>query len=318
MIHTLPTLDVTRLAADYSAAIRAAHSTLELDAIRERNAREDNPDIDHAHDYTDANDLLLDAIRLQIIDARSLADYATDAAIAQQRGRAAGYRLQRILVACEFSGIVRDAFTARGHSVTSCDTLPTETPGAHYRGDVRDILGDGWHMLVSFPPCTYLTSSQLWRCNPKHDPTGERAAKSDAALDFIRDLMTAPIHARALENPRGRIGSAIRKADQEIHPYQFGHDASKTTGLWLDNLPLLVADPADYIAPRRTTYKGRAVDRWANQSPCGADNKSPGPNRWRDRSRTFTGIARAMADTWGGIIGRTQPGNTAPHQLALL
>lgn len=309
-------LDVTRLAADYSAAIRDAHTPAQLATIRERNAAERDRDIDHAHDFHDVSDLLADCVRLQLGAVDDWSGLADDMNLAQQRAKASGYRLSRILVACEWSGTLRDELTARGHSATSCDILDTATPGNHYRGDVRDILNDGWHMMISFPPCTYLTSSQLWRCNPKHDPTGERARKSDEALEFVRNLMAAPIDAQALENPRGRIGTAIRKADQEIHPYEFGHDASKTTGLWLDNLPPLKKDPAQYVAPRQIQYKGKTVNRWANQSPCGADARGPSETRGKDRGKTYPGIARAMADQWTGIT--RQPVASQPRgQLAL-
>jgi hypothetical protein len=321
VIFTLPQLDVTRLAADYSAAVRAAHSDLELDAIRNRTAREADPIIDHVHDYTDADDLMAAAISLQLGDSWSWTDLAADIRIAQGRAKSAAYRLSRILVACEWSGTVRDELTARGHSATSCDTLATATPGQHYRGDVRDILADGYHAMVSFPPCTYLTGSQLWRCLPKHDPSGERAALSDKALEFVRDIMAAPIDQQILENPRGRIGSAIRKADIEIHPYMFGDDASKTTGLWCDGIAPPPVPPRDtWIKPRRVMYDGKMRDRWANQSPCGADARGPSATRGHDRGKTYTGIARALADHLTGIIRdyTTPPPASAPAgQLAL-
>lgn len=316
MLLRLPQLDVTRLAADYSAAVRAAHTDLELDAIRNRNAREADPNVDHVHDYCDANDLMADAVRAQMACVDDWTAIAEPIALAQARAKDAEYRLSRILVACEWSGTLRDELSARGHSAISADLLPTASPGPHYQGDAREIMNDGYHIMVSFPPCTYLSGCQLWRCKPKHDPSGERRAKSDAALEFVRDLMAADVPAQALENPRGRIGTAIRKADQEIHPYQFGHDVSKTTGLWLDNLPPLVPNPADYVPPRRSTYKGRPVNRWGNQSPCGADRTGPSADRGHKRGKTYRGIARAMAEQWTGIKAAITP--TEPRgQLAL-
>jgi len=140
----------------------------------------------------------------------------------------------RVLVACEYSGRVRDAFRLLGHDAMSCDLLPSEAPGPHYQGDVRDILNDGWDLMVAHPDCTYLCSSGLhWnRRVPGRDELTEEA------LDFVRLLMDAPIPRIAIENPVGRICTAIRKPDQFIQPYQFGHDASKKTGLWLKNLSL--------------------------------------------------------------------------------
>lgn len=292
-IVTLPQIDVTRLAADYSAAVRASLSDSQLLNVQ----RGDNV----AADYEDTGDLLAEAIYLQRPDAE-MADYAEEILLAEQRASTAGYRLSRILIACEFSGTVRDAMTARGHSAMSCDLLPTDTPGQHYQGDIRDVLNDGWHMMIAHPPCQYLAASQLWRCQPKHDANyPERQRNSDEALEFVRDLMAAPIAQQCVENPVSRIGTAIRPASQYVQPYQFGHDASKTTGLWLQELPKLVADPADYVEPRVIRYKGKLVNRWSNQSPCGADNKSPGPDRWKLRSKTFTGIAEAMATQFTGI-----------------
>ncbi|KPK74269.1 MAG: hypothetical protein AMJ84_00085 [Acidithiobacillales bacterium SM23_46] len=226
--------------------------------------------------------------------------------------------MSRVLVGCEFSGTVRDAFAAAGHDATSCDILPTESPeGQHYTGDVRDIIGDGYHLAIFHPPCTYLAACQLWRC--QRDP--EREAKRIEALDFVRDLMAAPVERWALENPVGCIGTEIRPADQYVQPYEYGHDHSKKTGLWLHGLPKLEADPADYVAPRLDTYKGKPVKRWANQSPCGADRMGPSDDRGHKRSRFFAGIARAMADQWGGVASvarRAAEPLAEPVQLALI
>jgi len=324
MLVRLPQLDVTRLAADYSAAVRAAHSDLELKAIRDRNEAETRANVDHVGDYTDANDLMADAISLQLADW-NWTDLADDINIASQRAKAAGFRLSRILVACEWSGAVRDELTARGHSALSCDTLDTATPGNHYKGDVRDIINDGWHAMLSFPPCTYLTGSQLWRCLPKHDPSGWRKGKSDEALEFIKDLNAAPIGQRILENPRGRIGTAIRKADIEIHPYMFGDDASKTTGLWCDGIEPPPIPPRDtWVKPRDAINNaGNPVKRWANQCDgSGADRRGPCSDRGHLRGKTYPGIARALADHLTGIIRTyTTPAATAAPaplgQLAL-
>ena len=161
----------------------------------------------------------------------------------------------RVLISCEYSGTVRDAFIALGHDAMSCDLLPTDRPGPHFEGDVFDVIGDGWDLMIAHPPCTYLCSSGLhWN---KRYP--ERAQKTQDALAFVQRLMDAPIPRIAVENPIGRIGTAIRKADQVIHPYQFGHDASKQTALWLKGLPLL--QPTQLVAPRLVA--GNA--RWANK-----------------------------------------------------
>lgn len=194
----------------------------------------------------------------------------------------------RVLVACEYSGTVRDAFRARGHHALSCDLLPTDAPGPHYQGDVRDILGDGWDLMIAHPPCTYLCSSGLhWN---KRVPG--RAQMTEDALDFVRLLLDAPIPRIALENPIGCIGTRIRKANQTIQPWQFGHDASKATCLWLKNLPLLT--PTAVVEPRIANGK----KRWANQTDSGQNRLPPSDDRWKIRSETYGGIAAAMADQW--------------------
>ena len=194
----------------------------------------------------------------------------------------------KVLVACEYSGTVRDAFLARGHDALSCDLLPTDAPGPHYQGDVRDILGDGWDLMIAHPPCTYLCSSGLhWN---KRVPG--RAQMTEDALDFVRLLLDAPIPRIALENPIGCIGTRIRKASQTIQPWQFGHDASKATCLWLKNLPLLT--PTAVVEPRIANGK----KRWANQTDSGQNRLPPSDDRWKIRSETYVGIAEAMADQW--------------------
>lgn len=208
----------------------------------------------------------------------------------------------KVLVACEYSGIVRDAFTAYGHVATSCDLLPTESAGKHYEGDVRDILYDGWDLMIAHPDCTYLTVSAEWaykeppyhqKVKPETLVGAARCRAREEALDFVRLLLDAPIEQIALENPVGKIGTAIRKADQYIQPYEYGHDASKKTGLWLKNLPVLI--PTEYIEPRIVNGK----KRWGNQTDSGQNKLSPSKDRWKDRAKTYYGIADAMARQWG-------------------
>lgn len=319
MIERLHRLDVTRLAADYSAAVRGAHSEAELKAIRDRNAAEPkNPRVDHVHDFYDANDLMADAIDLQMTDW-SWPDLADEINDASTRAKDSAFCLSRILIGCEFSGTVRDAFAARGHSVMSCDVLPTESPGPHYQGDVRDILTDGWHMAIMHPPCTFIAACQLWRCQPKHDPSRTREANRLLALEFVRDLGTAPIERMCVENPKSCIGTAgvlPGFESQMVQPYRFGHDHSKETYLWRRDLPELVADPADFVEGRDEIYKGKPVKRWANQTLCGADRMSPSADRGHKRSKFFAGLANAMADQWGGIAAKLAP-RAAVTQLEL-
>lgn len=180
----------------------------------------------------------------------------------------------KVLVACEFSGTVRDAFARAGHDATSCDLLPTETPGSHHQGDVRDILGAGWDLMIAHPPCTHLAASGA-RWFP------EKRAEQAESLAFVRLLLSAPIPRIALENPVSIIATAIREPDQVIQPWQFGHGETKATCLWLKNLP-----------PLRPT---RIVD---GREPR-IHRMPPSPERWRERSRTFHGIAEAMAAQWG-------------------
>lgn len=196
----------------------------------------------------------------------------------------------RVLVACEFSGTVRDAFLRAGHYALSCDLLPceSETSGDHYQGDVLDILDHGWDLMIAHPPCTYLCSSGLhWN---KRRPG--RAEETEKALEFVRRLLDAPIPRIALENPVGCISTRIRPYDQAIQPYQFGHDASKKTCLWLKNLPPL--RPTKMVEPRMVNGK----PRWANQTDSGQNKLPPSADRWAIRSETYQGIAQAMAEQW--------------------
>ncbi|MGI9159685.1 MAG: DNA cytosine methyltransferase [Saprospiraceae bacterium] len=197
----------------------------------------------------------------------------------------------RVLVACEYSGAVRDAFLRAGHDAMSCDLLPTDVPGPHYQGDVADILADGWDLMIAHPPCTYLCSSGLhWN---KRVPG--RAALTVEALEFVRLLLSAPIPRIALENPIGCISTRIRRPDQTIQPWQFGHDASKATCLWLQGLPPLV--PTAIVEPRMVNGK----KRWANQTDSGQNRLPPSADRWKIRSETYQGIADAMAAQWGSL-----------------
>lgn len=195
----------------------------------------------------------------------------------------------RVLVACEYSGVVRDAFLRAGHDAMSCDLLPTEAPGPHHQGSVLDVLGDGWDLMVAHPPCTYLSVSGMhWTARGLRDPK-----LTEDALDFVRQLMDAPISRIAIENPVSIISSRIRKPDQIIQPWMFGHDASKRTCLWLKGLPPL--------APTKLV-EARIVDgkkRWGNQTDSGQNKLPPSKDRWKIRSATYPGIAEAMADQWG-------------------
>ena len=314
-------LDVTRLAVDYSAAIRAELTDDQLSKVRAGDAV--------PADYVDTGELMAEAILDQRPGA-SVADYQDETVTAEQRAHSTGYHLSRVLVACEYSATVRNAFSAAGHLAESCDLLETEDPdGIHHQRDVREILGDGYHLMIAHPPCTYLTTSAEWAYKDDGDGRNikpgtligaERRAARAEALEFVRDLMAAPIERHAIENPKSVISGQIRKADQMIQPYQFGHDHSKQTCLWLHNLPLLEADPADYVEPRLETYRGKTVKRWSNQCPSGADRTGPSADRWKKRSAFFSGVAEAMATQWGGIKAAAAPANVTPiagEQLAL-
>lgn len=204
----------------------------------------------------------------------------------------------RILVACERSGIVREAFRRRGHDAWSCDLEPAEDGSPfHWRGDVLELLENTrsdpefwppFEMMVGHPECRYLSSSGLhWNTR---DPA--RAAKTAAALEFARALWAAPIPRVAIENPVGALSRALGRPAQTIQPYQFGHDASKRTCLWLRGLPKL--RPTLRIAGR--VVNGR--ERWANQTDSGQNRLGPSPTRSMDRARTYHGIAEAMAAQW--------------------
>ena len=181
--------------------------------------------------------------------------------------------LGRVLVACEYSGSVRDAFAARGWDAWSCDLLPTERPGQHRQCDVREILDEGWDILIAHPPCTHLAvSGARW--------FKDKRSEQQQSLDFVARLLCAPVKFIALENPVSIISSKIRKPDQVIQPWMFGHGETKATCLWLKNLPLL--KPTNIV-------EGREQRIW---------KLPPSDERWKERSRTYSGIAEAMANQW--------------------
>ncbi|MGA2669982.1 MAG: DNA cytosine methyltransferase [Dehalococcoidia bacterium] len=181
----------------------------------------------------------------------------------------------KVLIACEFSGIVREAFKHKGHNAWSCDLLPTEIEGNHIQGDVRNVLNDGWDMMLAFPPCTHLAvSGARWFKDKKQEQWD--------ALMFVALLMTVPIEKIAIENPIGVISSRLRKPDQIIQPYYFGIAESKATCLWLKNLPPLICK----------TSGGEGIIDKVHREP-------PGVDRWKNRSRTYLAIAEVMAEQWG-------------------
>lgn len=184
----------------------------------------------------------------------------------------------KVLIACEFSGVVRDAFTALGHDAWSCDLLPSERAGQHHQGDVRALImfKGGWDLMIAHPPCTHLAvSGARWF---KH-----KQVEQERALEFVKLLLNAPIPRIALENPVSIISSRIRKPDQIIQPWQFGHGETKATCLWLKNLPKLT--PTKIV-------EGRVAR---------VHREAPSDERWKNRSRTVEGIANAMATQWGGL-----------------
>lgn len=180
----------------------------------------------------------------------------------------------KVLVACEYSGRVRDAFLKNGHDAMSCDLLPTDSPGPHYQGDVSDIINDGWDLMIAHPPCTHLAVSGARWFHKKQKEQAE-------ALEFVQRLMDAPIEKIAIENPISIISSRIRKPDQIIQPWMFGHGETKATCLWLKNLPLL--QPTCIVEGRENKI---------HKMP-------PSDDRWKLRSLTYQGIADAMGQQWG-------------------
>ena len=182
----------------------------------------------------------------------------------------------RVLIACEYSGAVRDAFTRGGHDAMSCDLLPAETPGPHYQGDVRDVLDYPWDLMIAHPPCTHLSVS-----GARHFAEKRMDGRQQSAVSFFMALARAPIPKIAIENPVCIMSRMWRKPDQIIQPWQFGHGETKATCLWLKGLPLL-----------RHTQIVEGRENRIHRMPPSAD-------RWKERSRTFQGIADAMAAQWG-------------------
>lgn len=187
----------------------------------------------------------------------------------------------KVLVACEFSGVVRDAFTARGHDAMSCDLLPTEAPGPHYQGDVRDVLYYPWDVMIAHPPCTDLSVS-----GARHFAAKRMDGRQQASASFFMMLAKADIPRIAIENPVCIMSSLWRRPDQVLHPWQHGHGETKATCLWLKGLPPLV--PTDIVPGREARV---------HRMP-------PGPDRWKKRSATYPGIAAAMADQWSAHLMR--------------
>lgn len=205
----------------------------------------------------------------------------------------------RVLVACEYSGRVRDAFTRKGHHAVSCDLLPTESPGFHRLGDVREIIeSEDWDLMIAHPPCTYLTVAQAWTFYHPHDKHlprdqrrphpkfPDRMKQKQEAIEFVKLLWNAPIEWVAIENPIGFLSTEWKKPTQIIQPWQFGHEETKSTCLWLRGLPPL--KPTKIMETRNR-----------NITPSGQNKLGPSPDRWKIRSLTYTGVANAMADQWG-------------------
>jgi hypothetical protein len=201
----------------------------------------------------------------------------------------------RVLIACEFSGTVRDAFIKGGHEAMSCDLEPTSVPGPHYQGNVMDIINDGWDLMIAHPPCTYLTvTGNKWFKPEYADRFPTRHQDRENAADFFMALANANIPKIAIENPIGVMSTRYKKPNQVVHPWQFGHEASKSTCLWLKGLPNL--NPTNIVSKGEfITYKsGKRMTKWY------ADAASLSPKeRAKVRNTTFQGIADAMAAQWG-------------------
>lgn len=186
----------------------------------------------------------------------------------------------RVLVACEFSGTVREEFAKLGHDAWSCDILPSDIPGQHYQCDVLEVLNREWDLMIAHPPCTHLASSGArWWAN--------KGQEQEDSVRFVRQLAEAPIERIAIENPVGYLSTAWRKPDQIVQPWQFGDEYQKTTCLWLKGLPLL--EPTKVVGKGEfVIHGGKKIPKWYS-------------NRTMDRSKTFPGIARAMAEQWGNV-----------------
>lgn len=196
----------------------------------------------------------------------------------------------RVLVACEYSGRVREAFRRRGHNAWSCDLLPAEDESFHHiERDVLEIVNGGWDLIIAHPPCTDLAVS-----GARHFPAKIADGRQQRALDFVQALMDAPCDRIAIENPISVISSKIRKPDQIIQPWMFGHPETKATCLWLKGLPKLVPhDDAEHVRTHMLSLPANQRNR--------VHHMPPGPDRWKERSRTYVGVAEAMAEQWGAL-----------------
>lgn len=194
----------------------------------------------------------------------------------------------KILIACEFSGIVRDAFIAKGHDVISCDLLPTEKQGPHYQGNVFDIINDGFDLMIAHPPCTYLANSGVQHLHKDKN----RWNKMEDGKNFFLKLFNSNINKICIENPVPHHYCELPKYNQIIEPFMFGHEATKKTCLWLKNLPVLIATKIVYKGERYIGKNGKSNGAMWYQLPEKGE-------RWKIRSRTFIGIAEAMAEQWG-------------------
>lgn len=205
----------------------------------------------------------------------------------------------RVLVACEYSGTVRDAFTSRGHMAISCDILPTETPGPHYQGNVLDIINDGWDLMIAFPPCTHLANAGgAWFEQKRRD------GRQQQGIDFFMAMINAPINKIAVENPQGIMSTVYRKPDQIIQPYYFGDPKKKATCLWLKNLPKLWHVKEDTLFDKKTVVEPEgptfiSIRKNGRKRYGSWLDMVPKKDRWKIKSKTFTGIASAMAEQWG-------------------
>lgn len=208
----------------------------------------------------------------------------------------------KILVACEYSGIVRDAFAAKGHDAMSCDLLPTESPGKHYQGDVLDIINDGWDMMIAFPPCTHLAVSGSGAFAAKIKDGRQRQG-----VDFFMSLVNAQIRKIAIENPVGIMSTRYRKPDQIIHPYYFGDKIPKKTCLWLKGLPCLTWNKEDDLLGKKTVVEPEYIEYNSAKTKSGKSKYSIfgklGKGHGKERSKFHQGIANAMAEQWGGLHG---------------
>lgn len=203
----------------------------------------------------------------------------------------------RVLIGCEYSATIREAFRRKGHDAWSCDFLPTEIPGQHYQCDVMEVIGQQWDLFIVHPDCTFLSVSGIhWNTNPKSYRFG--GLQTLEALDFVAKLFEKSKHIPrvCLENPISIISTKIMPPSQTIQPNQFGEDASKATCLWLKGLPKLT--PTKQIPPRIVMKDGKQFKRWANQTDSGQNRLGPSEDRWKIRSKTYNGIADAMAEQW--------------------